>query len=133
MHNSRRLFLKVAVSMAATGAAAGTAAGIAAQTAAAQSQIPNPAIPGRFPPSASEPVGRRPFGTEPGPGPSPREILKSNQEDIKKHVARLSELVSELQKGLDDNDTKDILSLDVIHKTEEIEKLAKQIRGLIHG
>jgi hypothetical protein len=48
-------------------------------------------------------------------------------------VDRLSELVSELRKGLDDGDTKDVLSLDVIHKTEEIEKLAKQIRGLVRG
>jgi hypothetical protein len=59
--------------------------------------------------------------------------LKANQEDIKKDVDRLSELVSELRKGLDDGDTKDVLSLDVIHKTEEIEKLAKQIRGLVRG
>ena len=74
-----------------------------------------------------------PFPADAPVKPDPRQVLKANQEDIKKDVDRLSELVSELRKGLDDSDTKDVLSLDVIHKTEEIEKLAKQIRGLIRG
>ncbi len=63
--------------------------------------------------------------------PDPRAVLKANQEEIKKDVARLSDIVAELQKSLDENDTKEVLSLDVIHKTEEIEKLAKQIRSLV--
>lgn len=67
----------------------------------------------------------------PGHRPDPRAVLKANQEEIKKDVARLSDIVAELQKSLDENDTKEVLSLDVIHKTEEIEKLAKQIRSLV--
>lgn len=65
--------------------------------------------------------------------PDPRLILKQNQQDIKKDVTRLTEVVAELQKSLDDSDTKEVLSLDVIHKTDEIEKLAKQIRSLVRG
>jgi hypothetical protein len=38
-----------------------------------------------------------------------------------------------LQKSLDDSDTKEVLSLDVVHKTDEIERLAKQIRSLVKG
>jgi hypothetical protein len=125
MYNSRRTFLSVAASVAA-----------AAATGAAQSQMPNSSMPGRVPPYGPNPASRRPFGAEPpepAPRSNPREILRANQEDIKKDVARLTQLVSELQKGLDESDTKDVLSLEVIHKTEEIEKLAKQIRGLIRS
>ena len=67
----------------------------------------------------------------PGHKPDPRAVLKANQEEIKKDVARLADIVAELQKSLDENDTKEVLSLDVVHKTEEIEKLAKQIRSLV--
>jgi hypothetical protein len=122
MYNSRRTFLSVAVSIAA-----------AAASGAAQSPMPNS---GRMPPYEPNPASRRPFGAEPAepaPRANPKEILRANQEDIKKDVARLTQLVSELQKGLDESDMKDVLSLDVIHKTEEIEKLAKQIRGLIRS
>ena len=40
----------------------------------------------------------------------------------------MSELIDALQKQLKENDTTDILSLDVIRKSEEIEKLAQQVR-----
>jgi hypothetical protein len=62
-----------------------------------------------------------------------REYLKENQARIKKDVTRLSQLVDELQQGLDDSDTREVLSLDVLHKAEEIEKLAKQIRDLVRA
>ena len=112
MFSSRRNFLGVALSAAAA-ATAGAA------------QIP-------------QPRSRAPFGTPPFPPelPSrsnPRGMLKANEADIKKDMVRLNELVAELQKGIDDSDTKDVLSLDLIHKTEEIEKLAKQIRNLIRA
>lgn len=67
----------------------------------------------------------------PGHRPDPRAVLKANEDEIKKDVARLADIVAELQKSLDENDTKEVLSLDVVHKTEEIEKLAKQIRSLV--
>jgi hypothetical protein len=128
MHPSRRTFL-------------GLTAGLALATAVgAQNRTPQPTPMPRSQPTWGPdppPFSRTPtpFPTEPQPLPKsdPRQVLKANQEDIKKDVDRLSELVSELRKGLDDGDTKDVLSLDVIHKTEEIEKLAKQIRGLVRG
>jgi len=45
----------------------------------------------------------------------------------------MSELVDALQKQLNENDAADILSLDVIRKSEEIEKLAKHVRDLVRG
>ncbi len=60
-------------------------------------------------------------------------ILKANREAIAKDVARMSGLVDELQKEFKENDTTEILSLDVLRKSEEIEKLAKHIRDLVRG
>jgi hypothetical protein len=117
MSHSRRGFLGAAVTLVAA-----SAFGAGGQIV--QPQGPQPPVPAypddslkRFPP-------RR---------PDPRVILKQNEQDIKKDVARLTEVVSELQKSLDDSDTKEVLSLDVLHKTDEIEKLAKQIRSLVRG
>jgi hypothetical protein len=116
--HSRRGFLGAAAALAAASA-------FGAGPQLQQQPRPVPQTPGfpddsstRFPPSRK---------------PDPRAILKQNQEDIKKDVARLTEVVAELQKSLDDSDTKEVLSLDVVHKTEEIEKLAKQIRSLVRG
>ncbi len=60
-------------------------------------------------------------------------MLKANRAAISKDVTRMSELIDALQKQLKENDTTDILSLDVIRKSEEIEKLARQVRDLVRG
>jgi hypothetical protein len=62
-----------------------------------------------------------------------RAILKANREAVNKDVTRMSELVEALQKQLKESDTTDILSLDVIRKSEEIEKLARHVRDLVRG
>jgi hypothetical protein len=64
---------------------------------------------------------------------TPAERMKMNQAEIRKHSARLAEAVGELQKDLEANDTTTVLSLSVIRKAEEIEKLARQIRTLVRG
>ncbi len=76
-----------------------------------------------------------PFGRSENAFPqfNPQDILESKQKELKKDVARLSEIVEQLQKQLEDNDTKNFLSLDVLRKTEEIEKLAKRIKSLVRG
>ena len=116
MSHSRRGFLGAAVTFVA--ASAFGAGGQVGQ------QNPQPAVPS-FP---DDSVARIPPRK-----PDPRAILKQNEQDIKKDVARLTEVVAELQKALDESDTKQVLSLDVVHKTDEIEKLAKQIRSLVRG
>jgi hypothetical protein len=125
MHPSRRTFLGFTVGLA-------LATAVGAQNRTPQ-PAPMPRSPGTWGPDPPFSRPPSPFPSEAPPKSDPRQVLKANQEDIKKDVDRLSELVSELRKGLDDSDTKDVLSLDVIHKTEEIEKLAKQIRGLVRG
>jgi hypothetical protein len=111
MRESRRVFLGLAFGAVAT-AAAGTPRQL--------NVPPDPTRTPSLPPIASLPKHNR-------------EELTANQIGIKKDINRMSELVGELQKGLDDNDIKQVLSLDVIHKTEEIEKLAKHIRELVRG
>jgi hypothetical protein len=117
MSHSRRGFLGAAVTFVAA-----SAFGAAGQVP--QNGVPQPPVP-KFPDDSDK---RFP---PPPRKPDPRVILKQNEQEIKKDVARLTEVVAELQKSLDDSDTKEVLSLDVVHKTDEIEKLAKQIRSLV--
>jgi hypothetical protein len=116
MSHSRRGFLGAAATLVAASA-------FGAQQQMGQ-QSPQPAVPNLPEDSVSRIPPRK---------PDPRAILKQNQQDIKKDVARLTEVVAELQKSLDDSDTREVLSLDVVHKTDEIERLAKQIRSLVKG
>jgi hypothetical protein len=117
MYRSRRGFLVAAVS------------GLAA-TALGQQQQQQPPPPFRPPTRGSFP--NDPVALPDAPKPDSR-TLKANQQAIKKDVARMTELVQQLQDGLDASDTKAVLSLDVLKKCEEIEKLAKQVRDLVRG
>ena len=109
MRESRRLFLGVLVSVASAGAAA----------FAAQGDDSAPTPPPIFVP--------RPLRRD------PKAILRANQAAIQKDVEQLSQLVRDLRRGLNQSDTKEVLPIDVLHKAEEIEKLAKQIRELVRG
>lgn len=74
--------------------------------------------------------------SEPGPPPlkpDPKEYLKENQKNMRRDVDRLLTLAQELKKQVDDTQTTDVLSLPLMHKAEEIEKLAHQIRSLARG
>jgi hypothetical protein len=64
------------------------------------------------------------------PKPDPVAILQHNQTEMQKDVARLSGLVEQLRKQVTKTDSTKVLSLDLIHTAEEIEKLAKQIKNL---
>jgi hypothetical protein len=113
MDASRRVFLNAAVTLVAA-----TAAG-AAQERHPPSPFP---IPSQGPPS------------QPPAVPKPdRSVLKMNRETITKDVARMAELIEQLQKALEANSTTEVLSLDVLRKSEEIEKLAKQVKDLVRG
>jgi hypothetical protein len=77
------------------------------------------------------------LGPEP-PDPSlpkrdPKLILKGNQEQIQKDVERLYSLAEELKEQVSKTDSAEILSLPLVQKAEEIEKLAKQIKNLARG
>jgi len=115
MSSSRRVFIGASLSFAASAAAIW-----AAQHGPPPSQFHTP-----FPP-AERPESPRNQKRD-------RVLLKANRDAITKDVTRMSELVDALHRQLTENDSADILSLDVIRKSEEIEKLAKQVRDLVRG
>ncbi len=75
----------------------------------------------------------RPPESEPLPKPNERELLKANQKDLKRDVRRLLEVAQDLQKEVEKTDSSAVLSVSVVRKAEEIERLAKHIRGLARG
>ncbi len=103
-----------------------------------------------FPVRAQDPV--QPIGTARPPAPPPTDpqfaprrnqqpdpieirmerdrekaLQKERFESLKKDTDKLLKLANELKENVD-KASKDTLSLEVIRKTEEIEKLAKQVR-----
>ncbi len=67
------------------------------------------------------------------PGPDPRAVFKANQKEIKRDARRLAELAEELKKEVEKTDSAEVLSLPLVRKAEEIEKLAKHIKALARG
>jgi hypothetical protein len=68
----------------------------------------------------------------PAPKADPK-LLKENQTGIKTNVTKLAELAQELKKQVEETDATKVLSLDLIKKSQEIEKLAHQIATLAKG
>lgn len=63
----------------------------------------------------------------------PKLILEANQKEIKKNVEKLYDLASELKAEVEKTDSVHVLSLAMLRKTDEIEKLAKEIRSRAKG
>jgi hypothetical protein len=74
---------------------------------------------------------------EPNPNPnakSPTKLrLEENQKDIRKHIEKLFDLASQLKQQVEKTDATTVLSLAMVKKAEEIEKLARQIKDLAKG
>ena len=83
--------------------------------------IPSPNAPNpNFPHRIGDP--------EPTVGLDPKVIEKQNQAEIRSEVQKLYELVSELKEQVEKTDATSTLSLAVVKKAQQIEKLAKQIK-----
>ncbi len=66
--------------------------------------------------------------------PSPeKRALEENEKDIKKKVDQLYKLATELKAEVDKTDSSKVLSLTMLKKAEEIEKLARDIRNRSKG
>ncbi|HVA94270.1 MAG TPA: hypothetical protein VNI36_05130 [Candidatus Dormibacteraeota bacterium] len=98
--------------------------------AAPQRQMPPGPYP-RFPglPDASS-SGFPPDDTPELPPPDPRVRLKADQKKLRKDADQLLELSKALKQEADHTDQTDVLSVSLIRKAEEIEKLAHHIRNL---
>ena len=86
------------------------------------------------------PPPRRRNNSEPedpnSPGPpaaAKKAVLEQHQKDIKKDIEKLFDLAQDLKAEVEKTDATAVLSLTMLKKTEEIEKLAKQIREHAKG
>jgi len=86
----------------------------------------------------------RPKQNPPRPGPQKEEngeepkfdskaMLEANQKNIKKSIERLYQLASELKAEVEKTDSVKVLSVAMLKKAEDIEKLAKEIRSRAVG
>ena len=89
---------------------------------------------------AQDPSQRNPSTASGEPQPDPgveakrtKTLLEQNQKDIKKNIEKLFQLASELKEEVEKTDAVTVLSLAMLRKTEEIEKLARQIREKTKG
>src|SRR5262249_23603330 len=60
-------------------------------------------------------------------------MLEQNKKNLKKDIKNLFQLATELKDEAKKTDAKNPLSLPLLRKTEEIEKLARQIRDKARG
>jgi hypothetical protein len=119
MNQERRIFLSAAIPATFVGAAL---AGVAlAQQSQPQTQ-PQPR-----PPMAPG------IPKEDLPAVDNKRLLKENQKGIQEDAQRLFKLAQELKEQVGDTDSANVLSLPLIHKAEEIEKLARHIKNLAKG
>ena len=117
MQTGRRLFLSMIMV---------TLAGVRAVFAGQQEQSPLPATPQIPDASGTGTLGRAPISEK----RALKEQLKENQKNLRRDADHLLQLAQELKDEADKTEQTDVLSLSLIHKAEEIEKLARQIKGL---
>jgi hypothetical protein len=96
----------------------------------ANAQMPTPPIPAQQNPG---PPIHSPFPPDNAPKINPKDILKQNQKQIHDDVEKLYELAGELKDEVEKTDATNTLSLPLIQKAEQIEKLAKQVKNLTRG
>lgn len=116
--------LVISISTAAAAALAN------ARAVASQNPVPfPPPVPSRKP---ADPLA--PDDVPPPPGSNPtKAMLDQNQKELRKNVERLYDLASELKAEVEKTDATAILSVPMLKKAEEIEKLAKQIKDRAKG
>jgi hypothetical protein len=102
---------------------AGVATGLAGSLTLSQPQ--------EFPRKA-KPVQEPPPDWDTQPSPEKR-MLEENNKDTRKKVERLYQLATELKAEVDKTDSTKVLSLNLVKKAEEIEKLAHEIKNRSKG
>ncbi len=121
MHTSRRDFVLI-----------GLAGALCAAVSSAQTRSSTRARQGGSPQTQGLPPVAGSGGDD-SPKSDLRPILKERQAEIKKSTQRLYELASQLKKEVEKTDSTDVLSLPLLRKAEEVEKLAKHIQSLARG
>jgi hypothetical protein len=86
-----------------------------------------------FPPPPPHRVDEKPPGPLDSSAPSTKTLLEQNQKNIKKDIEKLYQLVTQLKAEVEKTDSTAVLSVALVKKAEEIEKLAKQIKERAKG
>jgi hypothetical protein len=109
----------------------GVAGVFAAEPLLAGLQAPAPAPKAKVYPNGRDP--NVPQGLEEPSTPNPKAIELANQKTLRANIAKLYEMASDLKDQVDKTDPASTLSVTVVKKAQEIEKLAKQIKNLAKG
>jgi len=89
----------------------------------AQHPIPSPNAPNpNYPPGMDGPPATKDSEERP--------VDPRKQQEIKADVERMYEMVSDLKKEVETTDTRQTLSVGMVKRAQEIEKLAKQVKNL---
>jgi len=110
----------------------GTAGVLVVEPLLAGPQAPAPGS-GAAPKAKVYPNGRDPNAATGIDEPSrldPKAIERANQQKIRTDVAKLYEMVSDLKEQIEKTDATSTLSVSILKKAQQIEKLAKQITSL---
>ncbi len=92
------------------------------------------AVPAQDPTQRTPPTASGEAQPDPGvDAKRAKALLEQNQKDIKKNIEKLFQLASELKDEIEKTDAVTILSVGMLRKTDEIEKLARQIREKAKG
>jgi len=111
----------------------GAAGALAAQPLLAELQATGSGV---SPKAKVYPNGRDPNqdrGLEAPSRPDPKAVERANQIELRTDVSKLYEMVSDLKNQLEKADPTATFSLSVVKESQQIEKLAKQIKRLAHG
>jgi hypothetical protein len=98
--------------------------------AAGQQQRLPPPLPSQFP-DASRGPGRSGDDLPAPPLADPKVQLKESQKNLRRDADHLVDLANELKAEAYKTEQTDVLSLSLIHKAEEVEKLAKHMKDLV--
>ena len=120
MPETRRTWL---VGMAGASVAMTVGRLVSSLEAQAVHPIPSPNAPNpNYPPGMEGPQATKDGEAKP--------VDPRKQEEIKADVERMYEIVSELKQQVDVTDARQMLSVGIVKRAQEIEKLAKQIKSL---
>src|SRR5882724_6518395 len=87
-------------------------------------------------PSPNAPDSHVPYGLKDGPQAAvsdKKAIERANQQELRSNVSKLYEIVADLKDQVEKTDANKTLSVSVVKKAQQIEKLAKQIKELAKG
>ncbi len=122
MSYSRRVMV-----MSIFGATVGLVAGAPLYSGGQRSPqpLPSPNAPNpSFPPGLNGPDQKR---------PDQKQMDRQNQAEVRAGVEKLYQLITELREQVQKSDSTSMLSISVVNKAHEIEKLAKQVKDRAKG